>query len=427
MDKLPPKQQVLMLLEQCLATGVKGRIAEIIKHAKAEIDSRDNFTDQFYANAVSDVSDPKFPGLVFKVGKRSRRWIFRYTPKGHKSTKQQTLGYFPEMSVSEARQAWHELSQPKAEVQEANLVAYSVTQLVADYVGYAKKYRTDWRREQRFLERYFDDLYGSLPADSITEEHVLDVINGAEQRAISQGGHGQRAKEKACSILRHLYDVARGKTECDLASLPWLDPQLANPTETIQITRTTVKQMPLFASDVGRYAKALAGLPIHQDLQALLQLQLVTLAPLSILCRLEWTQIDWNNHMIAVDQFGSSREAVLIPLPASAMQLLELRRRKQQQKQLYVFTATKQQHKPMPLRYPSKMLAALREHLQLPTNFTCGRVIRFGNEWLLQSNASFGQVGNLVSKGHFQLIGNKPLVERAEQWSQHLNNLRQTV
>ncbi|WP_298442764.1 integrase arm-type DNA-binding domain-containing protein [uncultured Ferrimonas sp.] len=423
MEKLPPKQQVLFLLEQCLATGVRGRIAEIIKHARAEIEPRDEFNDQLYSKASADLSDPNFPGLVFKVGKQSRRWIYRYTPTGSRSTKQRTLGYYPQMTVQQARAAWAQQRQPHAEPSDA-VVSYSVGQLVADYLNYARHHRNEWQREQRLLERQLDDRFGGLDAAALNSDHIEQILSHVEQVAIAKGGHGQRAKEKALSILRHLYDVARGKTDYHDSSLPWLAPSLANPTEGISISRVAVMQTPLFAADVGRYLKALVGLPINEDVKALLMLQLGTMAPFSILCRLQWQHIDWQRQSIRF--VGSKKQVQWLPLSTAALALLEQRRRQSRADQPWVFCATKQRHKPMPIHYPSQLLAALRTHLQLPNQFTAGKIIRFGLQWHQQQGSVIGQVGHPIQDSHFSLLPQAQFTVAAEQWQQYLTNLRQS-
>ncbi|WP_028115495.1 integrase family protein [Ferrimonas senticii] len=425
MDGLTPKQRVLILLDQCLATGVKGRVAEIVRRARDEVDQRSDFSDSYFANAAADVSDPRYPGLVFKVGKRSRRWIYRYTPRGQRSTKQLTLGHFPTMTAAEARLAWQRQREPdgqdRAEI-EVSTVALSIAELINRYRHYAKQFRPDWRREMALLEQHLGDRFGQWDALALSQTEVSQLLTMAQQQAQQRGGHGQGAKEKLLAVIRHLYDVARGISDYQDSSLPWLDRQHANPTEGLSVSRPTPMRIPLFASDVGRYLKALTGLPLNEDVKALLQLQVSSAAPFSMLCRLQWQQIDWQQRLIRFQQANGS--VVWQPLSQQALQMLDLRRRQQRQSSVWVFTAISQQHKPMPLRYPSQLLASLREHLQLPSHFTATALVRFALEWHRQQGGGIGQVGLPVSDSHIKLIPASSLTDGAEQWQQYLSNLR---
>ncbi|QIZ76504.1 integrase family protein [Ferrimonas lipolytica] len=424
MDKLPPKQQVLLLLEQCLQTGIRGRLAEVVKHARNEIERKDEFTDAFYRQASIDVSDPAYPGLVFKVAKHKRRWVFRYTPVGAKSTKQQTLGYFPEMSVAQARAAWHEVKYPHSDVLQEPITTFSVNQLIEHYLIYAQQYRKEWRAERRLLERFLGDRYGHHDVSEVDTKVIGRILAAVEQRALDAGHQGQRAKESALTLLRHLFDVARGKSEYLAQGAPWIDADLANPCEGLSVERQSQSAAPLFAGDVGRYLKALVGLPINEDVKGLLMLQLNLLCPFSWLCKLEWQHIDWRRQCIALP--NEQGRLNWLPLSSSALQFLENRKRQQRGTQPWVFSALKHHHKPMPARYPSELLASLKQHLQLPDQFTATQICQFGHSWLEQQGSVLAKTGLPISDAHFQLLDQRQLVAAAEQWHQYLTNLRQS-
>ncbi|SHG90252.1 integrase arm-type DNA-binding domain-containing protein [Ferrimonas marina] len=419
MTKIPPKQQVLLLLDQCLATGIRGRVAEVIKQAKNEIEGRSGYDERFYQQAAADVSDPQYPGLVFKVAKHKRRWILRYTPKGAKSTKQRTLGHFPEMSVAQAREAWAEA---RAELQGQSVVAkveMPVERLVELYLAYARQHRSQWRREQQILERHALLLWQGLDAAKIGPDDIEAVLRQVEQGAQQRGSHGQRAKGAALSTLRHLFDVARGHIAIQPEA--WLDPNLANPCETIRLPQVISHRMPLMASEIGRYHKALLGLPLHEQVQPLLLLQLSLLVPFSVLCRMTWAGVNWERGLVQVKTTRGQEKVV--PVTPAAMEILKLQRRQSGQS-VWVFPAMQHPEKPMPHRYPSELMAAVREHLSLPDQFTADRICRFGRDWLVGQGSALAEAALPLDKAQLNPLTEQQIRQNLQQWQQHLTNLR---
>ncbi|MBY6223408.1 integrase family protein [Ferrimonas balearica] len=424
MVKLTPKQQVLLLLDEALATGVRGRVATILKQAKAEIEGRPAADDQFYAQASSDISDSDYPGLVFKVGKHKRRWIYRYTPKGARSTRQQTLGQFPQMGVEQARAAWQAARAARdGEVVTPEQPTFSVQTLVERYVQYARNHRPQWRQEQRLLEGVLWEQYGEREADSIDGEVIGLLISQAREQARQRGGHGQRAAEHALLCYRHLFNVARGVATPAPESGPWLSPRLANPCEGLQVSRQPVTERAITLSEVGIYLKALIRLPVNESLKQVLMLQLGLLLPFSALCRMRWQGIDWRRGRVVIEDTKGQRRT--FPLPEQAMEMLQQRKRNALASD-WVFPAMKQQHKPLPATYPTQLLAAVRHHLSLPDQFTAEAICRLGRGWLKSENdLPVVRLPIVEEQGsELQLVAIK---SQLEQWNRHLANLRQTV
>lgn len=425
MVKLTPKQQVLMLLDEALATGVRGRVATILKQAKAEIEGRPIADDSFYAQASSDVSDPDRPGLVFKVGKHKRRWIYRYTPPGKRSTQQLTLGHFPEMGVEAARAAWEQARSQRDQgpVTEPAPVEMSVKELVERYLDYARHSRPQWRQEQRLLEGDLWEQYGESDAHSIDRAVIELLLEQARQQGQRRGGHGQRAAEHALQCYRHLFNVARGIAEPPAPESPWLSPRLANPCEGIHLRRVPNLDRAITLSEVGRYLKALIRLPVNESIKQVLMLQLSLLLPLSALCRMRWQGVDWKQGRVVIENEKGERRT--FPLTDQALELLQQRKRKAIASD-WVFPAMKVQHKALPVAYPTQLLVAVRRHIELPDQFTSESICRLGREWL--RNDSPLPVLRLPIKdeqgSELQLVAIKG---QLEQWNRYLTNLRQSV
>ncbi|MBY5991536.1 integrase arm-type DNA-binding domain-containing protein [Ferrimonas balearica] len=426
MVKLTPKQQVLLLLDEALATGVRGRVASILKQAKSEIEGKPAADDGFYHQAASDISDPDRPGLVFKVGKHSRRWIYRYTPKGAKSTKQLTLGHFPEMGVEQARQAWAEAKAERAgqaPVQPKAPEGPSVADLVGQYLDYAKDHRSQWRQERKILEGALWEQYGEWPAEQLAGDHIRLLLSQVQEQAQSRGGHGKRAAEHALTTYRHLFNVARGLTEPRANGVPWICARVANPCEGLVVPRAVSVERAITQSEVGQYLKALIRLPINEELKQVLMLQLALLVPLSALCRLRWQGVDWRlGRVVVEDRQGQVRT---FPLTAQAVELLQNRKRKADASD-WVFPALKHKERALPVSYPTQMLAAIRQHISLPDQFTSEAICRLGREWVRQdSPLPVMRLPIREEQGsELQLVAIK---EQLEQWNRYLASLRQSV
>ncbi|GAB3473968.1 tyrosine-type recombinase/integrase [Azotobacter salinestris] len=134
-------------------------------------------------------------GLYFKVGKTGgASWIFRYKIGGR--SREMGLGAYPAVSLAEARilaadarkltamgkdplaarDAEREAQREAERLREAKRMPFS--KLAADFMvahgaSWSNKWRQGWLRK---LERYALPHVGMLPADEITTEHVLLVL-----------------------------------------------------------------------------------------------------------------------------------------------------------------------------------------------------------------------------------------------------------
>ncbi|GAA4880919.1 integrase family protein [Ferrimonas pelagia] len=422
MTKVPPKQQVLLLLEQCLATGIRGRVAEIVKHAKEEIEGRAGIDDLYCRQASQDVAIGSCPGLILKVGKHRRRWICRYTPAGARSTKQRTLGYFPEVSVAQAQTLWQTFKQQiDGNEAQPSLTGPTMAELVARYGEYARSHRKAWRQERDLLERWVEICWQERDPLSITLDDIEHCLTLVGEQAQQRGGHGQRAKAHALTLLRHFFALHRGKLAADLQQYACLPSNWADPCEGLSVSRVTLPTVPIQPVDLVRYQKALMGLPLDENIKPLLLLQLSLLTPFSALCRLVWQGVDLDKAVAwSQDQQG---QPVLLPLTAAAVKLLRQQRRNSGGSP-WVFPAPAHSEKPMPHRYPSQLMAAIRQHTLLSDQFTAERVARYGRRWLRQQ-------GRDAASGKLPLPGaaiTQATVTQCKEdlhaWQQHLVDLR---
>ena len=98
------------------------------------------------------LADKQCAGLRLSANKSGqRRWIYRRQING--KLKQETLGYFPKMSLSEAREEWQARKTGIAKCGDPlGEEVYTVRQLCRDYIDqYAKKLKRSWKEDERQL------------------------------------------------------------------------------------------------------------------------------------------------------------------------------------------------------------------------------------------------------------------------------------
>ncbi|GAA5187757.1 hypothetical protein GCM10025772_06100 [Ferrimonas gelatinilytica] len=408
-----------MLLDECLQTGIRGRVAQIIKQAKAEIEGRGDQDDAFFRRVATHTPVNGCPGLVLKVGKRHRRWVYRFTPKGASSTRQITLGYFPQIGMEEAKALWqqHRGAMPQS-------MRFEV--LVEHYLHYAKTHRRGWRREQSLLEKHIVPRWSEKAAGSITKEDVEELLGqlstpSARRSVRTQDGRGLRLARDSLTLLRHLFDVARGKAHWQGPELPWISAEQVNPCEGVRVQRPTLfpKVVPL--PELVAYQKALLTLPINERVRPLLQLQMLLLAPFSVLCRMLWDQTLLQEGR-AVVPMGDGESRVLYLSPA-AIQIIQQQRRHSANSP-WVFPAMKKADRPMPVRYPSQMMRVIRQHLSLSDQFTAGGIVKIGHGFLRRKGSVMADIRNPIPMAQHNPLTQAQLQQNIELWQRHLADLR---
>ncbi|TKB57551.1 Arm DNA-binding domain-containing protein [Ferrimonas aestuarii] len=280
-SKLSPKKQVLALLEQCLETGVRGRVQGIIKQAIADIDGRSDDVGG-YDQAESDINEPDYPGLIFKVGRHKKRWLYRYTPSGARSTKQQTLGHYPQMSRNEAIQAWERCRVELGQAQPS----FTLGDAIADFMDeYARHHRANPRRDQELLLRHLEP-FAQLAPEQFGRQQALLVMEGITR------GAGERL-----ALFKQFFDYGRGIP--DLGQALWLPENLANPFEGVELSRSKPLPLPTM-KQLAHYDTFLRQHRCGESL--LLQLQLTNLGSSSFWRQLKWEQVDWPQQRVQFEQ-----------------------------------------------------------------------------------------------------------------------------
>ncbi|TKB50357.1 phage integrase family protein [Ferrimonas sediminicola] len=397
--KLTPKQQVLMLLDQCLATGVRGRVQAVIKQAIAEIQGQG--TASGYQHAESDINEPDYPGLIFKVGRHKRRWIYRYTPKGAKSTRQLTLGYFPQMDREAAIAAWNEqrLTQQGQAVTDQGTPLHLGVERFADW---ARSRRPRWRAELRQLESLFQGGLASRTGESLTLEEVTALV------APEKPGAKHRL-----SLLRLFFRVARGLESAE----GWMSPGSACPCEGFSLARTTTLSHRIGWRELGRYHRAVLALEDAEALKPLLLMQLSNLVGFKSLCQLSWSQLDLDRGFARLQIDGKTRFLMLSPDTLAWLK----RRHRDAAVGPWVFRCPTDASKPLPESYPVKLMSQLKGQCGLDRRFTTASIRELASLWLEEQ-------GRAVPKRPWPLLEERPtegqigeLFELSKMWVKRLH------
>ncbi|WP_417348696.1 integrase arm-type DNA-binding domain-containing protein [Ferrimonas sp.] len=377
--RMTPKQQVLALLDQCLATGVRGRVQAVIKQAIADIDGQGKASG--YQHAESDINEADYPGLIFKVGRHKRRWVYRYTPKGAKSTRQLTLGYYPQMDRQAAIEAWQQYRlalQGEAPAPQGTPLPIGVEQ----FAEWAKSRRRRWRAEVRQLESLFEGEFANRTGESLTLEEVTSLV------APQQPGAKHRL-----SLLRLFFRVARG-----LESVQgWMSQGVACPCEGVSLTRTTVLNHKIGWREVGRYHKAVLALDDSEAYKPLLLMQLSNLVGFKSLCQLSWSELDLERGFARLQIEGKTRFLMLSP---DTLVWLK-RRHRDTSVGPWVFSCPTDSSKPLPESYPVKLMSVLKGQCGLDRRFTTASIRELACHWLEEQ-------GREVPNRPWPLVEEKP-------------------
>lgn len=385
--KMTPKQQVLALLDQCLATGVRGRVQAVIKQAIADIDGQGKASG--YQHAESDINEADYPGLIFKVGRHKRRWVYRYTPKGAKSTRQITLGYYPQMDRQAAIEAWrqHRLPQQGGASPAPGTPLYQGVEVFGQW---ARSQRPRWRSELRQLETLFQGDLASRTGDSLTLEEVETLVAPQEPGA-----------KHRLSLLRLFFRVARGLESAQ----GWMSPGAACPCEGFSLARTTSVSHRIGWREMGRYHRAVLALDDSEPLKPLLLMQLGNLIGFKSLCQLSWSYLDLDRGLARLQVGGKTRFLML----SSDTQAWLKRRQRDVSVGPWVFSCPTDPGKPMPESYPVKLMAELKGQCGLDRRFTTASIRELAGHWLeeqgrevparpwplVEKSPAEGQVGEL--------------------------------
>ena len=347
--KLKPREQTKVLLEEALATGIRGALRDAVKAALdiAVAPVKRDLTELQYDTLKpgGKLVDPTRPGFLARATRRGTRFIYRFA---HPETGKQTehaLGYLGDITLAEARQTWEQL--------RAQRMAGKVPALVEDdeaprkdvptleklcrlYLDeYASQVKRSWKDDERLLNRHIVPVYGDWPADRFDADEaqrLLDSLDGTPR---------ERDKLKAALSVMFNLGLKGGNKKKRLAER-WLPADMTNPmARTVTTEHKAVIHKPEL-SEARAYFHALnsnsAGL--RQDHRDALLLQLLTASRIGEIVGMRWGELSIEQGKFTLPAARSkNKEEHVVFFSAPALELLERRKEWAAPKDVFVFPA----------------------------------------------------------------------------------------
>ncbi|MFO7602557.1 MAG: tyrosine-type recombinase/integrase [Gammaproteobacteria bacterium] len=191
-----------------------------------------------------EISEDNGNGLWIRVspsGKKTWVYIYRY----QKKLRRLTLGTYPELSISKARQS-HAAARSllkdkgvdpgarKQRLLEAERNADSVSALVEKYIeGHAKKHKRSWREDQRILHKEVIPRWGELKAKDVRRRDIIDLLddiaNGIDTGKVKRPP-APIAANRTLEIIRKMFNYAIERaiieaTPCTMVRAPGKEAQ----------------------------------------------------------------------------------------------------------------------------------------------------------------------------------------------------------
>jgi integrase len=175
---------------------------------------------------LTELWDTRVSGLCLRISPGGvRTWTFRYRPKDLMSFKRLSLGRYPEVSLSLARQRAQEKrvevaggADPQKE-RKAKRAASALTfdSLADDYLErYAKPHKRSWTNDALYLRAHVRNVWGQRPANRISRADAAALLDAIAKAAPTSANRTQ-------SILSRLFNwaVESGLLEANpLARMP---------------------------------------------------------------------------------------------------------------------------------------------------------------------------------------------------------------
>lgn len=355
-----PRERALELLQQALATGIRGFNREAVQSAIEVLqdDGKSGLSDLHYKNLPvgETLRDPNRTGLLCYHGKRTGKvWQYDYTSPITGKRKPQQFGTYPAMSLVQAREKWTELRgevaagrDPFTETREGQsqiTVKKLVTHYINDYaIGLDRKNprKRSWREDQRMFDYDLllrggeeEGALGNRPVVSITDDDVADLLEEIIERGAPRSAEKLRTAARkmwAETIKRNHRRGAKAKKE---RWVPGLD---HNPWTTFEFDKRETKTAYLNEAQIKSFLQNLPKLDIDEVYKDAIMLQFLTVARVGEVAGLKWDEIDFDEGIWTLPEARSKNEqANRVMLSRQALALLK--RRLKETTGEYVFPA----------------------------------------------------------------------------------------
>ena len=350
-----PRERALELLQQALATGIRGFNREAVQSAIEVLqdDGKSGLSDLHYKNLPEGetLRDPNRVGLCLYHGKRTGKvWQYDYTSPITGKRKPRQFGTYPAMSLMQARERWMELRSvvaegrdPFEETQEAQSQV-TVKELVRLYItDYAigpdrqNPRKRSWKEDQRMFE--FDLLkeegLGNRPVMSVTDDDVADLL----EEIIERGA--PRSAEKLRTACRKMWAEAikrNNKRGVKARKERWVPGLTHNPWKSFEFEKRETETAFLNESQIKSFLQNLPKLDLVEVYKDAILFQFLTVSRVGEVVGLKWDEVDLDECIWTLPAARSkNKQAHRVLLSKQAKALLKRRKTTGE----YVFPATR--------------------------------------------------------------------------------------
>ncbi|MEM1111135.1 MAG: tyrosine-type recombinase/integrase [Pseudomonadota bacterium] len=263
------------------------------------------------------------------------------------------LGDFSELSLAEARElvddindyegtpaeAW-EAIRPQPEIPETVL---TVERLINKYIDEeACRYNRDWRNQQMVLKRELKP-YHQLPADKLTTDNVLDVVQGCLDRG------SPRSAQEALKQIKSMYnwamgikrvrrqEVSREEATHALVRKVLIDiPR--NPADGVIAPKHKARTHHLEGKALTGFLDRLRASDLRNDCKLILELQLQAFARVGEVAGMQWAELDLSKRVWVIPgaRYKTGRDHTVMLSTHTAKLLRKLQRQSEEGAE-YVF------------------------------------------------------------------------------------------
>ena len=367
------REQAAQLVEQALATGVRGAgreyLRKSLKALRGERFSGLTTTDCDNIAVGGRIFDKDSPGLGMRRGKRvGRQWIYRFRHPINGKLTEIIFGTYPELGVAEARETWDRLRKERAagrvptiaepETADEMVMAELVQTFLQEYAKVAKK---SWREDETNLQRHVVAHYGGIPVSAFTSDLVRKILKPIHASA-------PRQAEKVRASMHTMFEVAtKGSNKIGtLAGETWLPPDTVNPVASVTLPQRLAKNHKPTRTEMQKYVR---GLRNFSDRGAALRFQLETFARVAEVAGMSWHEVDLDAgvwHLPATRAKNGIAHEVMLSRQSTAT----LCARKEKTKSRWVFSGKKDPSKPVNVSVLQHVISKNRDKLDVTENFT---------------------------------------------------------
>ena len=276
------------------------------------------------------LADKQCAGLRLSANKSGqRRWIYRRLVNG--KLKQETLGYFPKMSLAEARDEWQgRRTEMAKDGDPLDKDIYTVRELCRDYIdGYAKKLKRSWKEDERQLWLDVVPGWDTRPAAEITRMDVINLIEDVAKR-------GDRVAGLLLAVSRKAWNHALTRKD-EINNNPWARLKVIKGVCMDAGERVVVEEKLVRClidgkdeSDLRVFLDKLPTAPMSDDTRDILHLQLLTASRKGEVCEMRWSEVDLAEGVWTIPpEKTKNKQRHKVMLPDQAVDLLEARKGKQ--------------------------------------------------------------------------------------------------